>query len=117
MSSEVKVLCTVQGDPNPNIIWKKGDRIIQNSIKYTISSDLRTLTVKNFQSSDAGYFTCFVTNNAGVGEARLLLEVERSNNLELLAEPIDTESIAGATVEMPCAANTIKDITVCIANF
>lgn len=55
--------------------------------------------------------TCIANNEGGRSESSVLLEIDRKVNLELIAEPTDTEAIQGSTVQMPCTADS-KDVTV-----
>lgn len=47
--------------------------LASNSTKYTLSSNLRSLTITNLNFSDAGYFNLTASNEAGVGIGRLQL--------------------------------------------
>ena len=58
VGGEVNLMCNVQGGPNNIFVWKKDSEVLENE-----TTD--TLQLTNVAVSDAGVYTCTVTNAAG----------------------------------------------------
>ncbi|XP_063235498.1 titin isoform X2 [Bacillus rossius redtenbacheri] len=59
--------CIVQAEPQPNILWSKNGRIIENSEDYQIHyrNGVCRLTIPQAYPEDAGNYTCTATNMFG----------------------------------------------------
>jgi len=67
-------VCTVQGTPAAqSISWtRNGVSIAIDNSKYTGGNTTNpSLTINNFQSSDAGNYICSATNAAGTSTSRV----------------------------------------------
>ncbi|XP_076385572.1 uncharacterized protein LOC105662897 isoform X4 [Megachile rotundata] len=73
--------CIVQAEPQPNILWSKDGRIIENSISYEIHyrNGVCRLTIVRAFPEDAGTYACTATNSLGstVTSATLLVPGNR----------------------------------------
>ncbi|XP_051161941.1 muscle M-line assembly protein unc-89 isoform X2 [Leptopilina boulardi] len=69
--------CIVQAEPQPNILWSKNGRIVENSAKYEIyyRNGVCRLTLARALPDDAGTFTCTATNNLGSAGTSSTLQV------------------------------------------
>jgi len=67
---EVQLWCTFRGTPSPDVQWYFKGRSLSASEQFTIQttpSDKATpgntsLTIRNFQVEDAGFYQCVLTN-------------------------------------------------------
>ncbi|XP_014601997.1 PREDICTED: uncharacterized protein LOC106785786 isoform X2 [Polistes canadensis] len=59
--------CIVQAEPQPNILWSKDGRIIENSSNYEIHyrNGVCRLTITHAYPDDAGTYACTATNGLG----------------------------------------------------
>ncbi|XP_015171223.1 PREDICTED: titin isoform X2 [Polistes dominula] len=59
--------CIVQAEPQPNILWSKDGRIIENSTNYEIHyrNGVCRLTIAHAYPDDAGTYACTATNGLG----------------------------------------------------
>ncbi|XP_043502049.1 muscle M-line assembly protein unc-89 isoform X6 [Polistes fuscatus] len=59
--------CIVQAEPQPNILWSKDGRIIENSSNYEIHyrNGVCRLTIAHAYPDDAGTYACTATNGLG----------------------------------------------------
>ncbi|XP_012286354.1 titin [Orussus abietinus] len=59
--------CIVQAEPQPNILWSKDGRIIENSIDNEIHyrNGVCRLTIPRAHPEDAGAYSCTATNSLG----------------------------------------------------
>uniref|UniRef100_A0A646QI82 Neuroplastin n=1 Tax=Hemiscolopendra marginata TaxID=943146 RepID=A0A646QI82_9MYRI len=72
--------CTVFGKPDPDIVWKKGDEIINpsNESRITIEktekgSDLKIATL---EEDDRAEYTCSINNTVGSDNSTILVRVK-----------------------------------------
>ncbi|XP_078361310.1 contactin-4-like [Oculina patagonica] len=74
-SSSASFRCNASGDPKPVVTWFKGDMQLTTGGRIVIGGD--SLTVLNTIASDAGQYSCNVSNglNFHVGIAYLLVQV------------------------------------------
>ena len=75
--SEVKLQCTVTGDPQPNIEWFKKEVRLKENRRVKLESDGHTvsLTIKDTRSSDEGEYKCVATNELGSAPCAATLTV------------------------------------------
>ncbi|XP_026674575.1 muscle M-line assembly protein unc-89 isoform X5 [Ceratina calcarata] len=69
--------CIVQAEPQPNILWSKDGRIIENSTSYEIHyrNGVCRLTVVRAFPEDAGTYACTATNSLGSTVTSATLQV------------------------------------------
>ncbi|XP_072764140.1 uncharacterized protein [Anoplolepis gracilipes] len=69
--------CIVQAEPQPNILWSKDCRIVENSASYDIQyrNGVCRLTVIKAFPEDAGTYACTATNSLGSATTSAHLEV------------------------------------------
>ena len=77
-----ELVCTFTGIPAPNIRWEKDGSVFLlgegRRITNSTGSPLRSqLVINSLALSDAGVYTCSVTNVAGTDTRSVRLEVER----------------------------------------
>ncbi|XP_067210497.1 uncharacterized protein zormin isoform X3 [Linepithema humile] len=69
--------CIVQAEPQPNILWSKDRRIVENSASHEIHyrNGVCRLTILRAFSDDAGTYACTATNSLGSTVTSANLEV------------------------------------------
>ncbi|KAM4589567.1 roundabout homolog 2 isoform 3-T3 [Fundulus diaphanus] len=99
----VEFRCQVQGDPQPNVRWKKDDIDVPRG-RYDIryDKDDYVLRVKKASVSDEGMFTCVAENRVGKVEASATLTVRAPP--QFVIRPRDQIVSQGRTAIFPCEA-------------
>ena len=72
--SRVTFHCSASGDPLPVVSWYYSGSLLTNGLKYAVFSG--SLTVKSVVVADAGWYTCRVSNIAGMKESTAYLNVQ-----------------------------------------
>lgn len=69
--------CIVQAEPQPNILWSKDGRIVENSSSYEIHyrNGVCRLTIVRAYPEDAGIYACTATNSLGSTVTSATLQV------------------------------------------
>ena len=73
----VELVCSFTGNPAPQIRWEKdGSLFLHGGSRRTINTSGRSLLeINNLALSDAGVYTCSVSNDAGNATRSVRLEV------------------------------------------
>ena len=74
--------CQATGDPEPSINWLRNESLLANSTKYAILEN-GSLWIREVEDSDAGNYSCQVTNIAGTEVANTYLIIY-SETLKLI---------------------------------
>ncbi|XP_071560873.1 uncharacterized protein [Temnothorax nylanderi] len=69
--------CIVQAEPQPNILWSKDHRIVENSKSHEVQyrNGVCRLTIMRALPEDAGTYACTATNNLGSTVTSANLEI------------------------------------------
>ncbi|XP_040194724.1 roundabout homolog 2 isoform X19 [Rana temporaria] len=94
----VEFRCSVLGDPQPTVRWKKDDADLPRG-RYDIKDDY-TLRIKKAASIDEGTYTCISENRVGKIEAAATLTVRAPP--QFVVRPRDQIVAQGRTVTFPC---------------
>ncbi|KAK6167247.1 hypothetical protein SNE40_021325 [Patella caerulea] len=68
------LFCDADGIPPPNVTWYRGDRMVQTAYDSVVTRDGK-LVMNNVQRLDSGEYKCVASNEAGMDNATVLLEI------------------------------------------
>ncbi|XP_056647981.1 roundabout homolog 2-like [Diorhabda sublineata] len=92
--------CTVEGDPTPNVLWRREDG--KMPIGRARIMDDKSLLIDNVQTSDEGLYICDAENLVGAISARASLVVNSPPTF--VDRPKDQKVSLNGVVEFHCSA-------------
>lgn len=69
------IFSQVEGEPKPDIYWKRGNKILVNDEHYQISSKGK-MTIQNTVREDDGDYNCFGRNEIAENKAGIRLTIQ-----------------------------------------
>ena len=75
MNCLTMILSQVEGEPKPDIYWKRGNKILVNDEHYQISSKGK-MTIQNTVREDDGDYYCFGRNEIAENKAGIRLTIQ-----------------------------------------
>lgn len=81
MGSSVRLKCMASGNPRPEIVWLKDDRLLTAQEVGEGRQKKWTLTLRNLTPEQSGKYTCRVSNQAGEINATYYIEVIREYSI------------------------------------
>lgn len=79
----------VPGNPDPRIVWFKNGQRLYGSSRHvaTYNDNVATLTIRNCQSDDAGFYTMLAENSKGRVATSVHLVIEESTRYRQVVPP------------------------------
>lgn len=77
VGSSVRLKCMASGNPRPEIVWLKDDRLLTEREVGQGRQKRWTLTLRSLTPEQSGKYTCRVSNQAGEINATYYIEVIR----------------------------------------
>ncbi|XP_053566017.1 immunoglobulin superfamily member 10 [Bombina bombina] len=106
----LKIPCTVKGNPHPSIYWVAFDGTKVKPLHY-VNAKLflfsnGTLFIRNVASSDSGHYECIATSSTGSERRVVNLVVQSSDTIPKIinASPKTTEMSFGGKLMLNCTA-------------
>ncbi|GFQ77560.1 basement membrane-specific heparan sulfate proteoglycan core protein, partial [Trichonephila clavata] len=111
----VRFECLSEGDPRPNVSWRK---LRHPLVSYAASDESvdgkALLEIRRVSQSDSGVYICSARSSAGVTEERIQLIVEETDSVvpEVMVEDrVTTTATVNSSVELRCfVRGTDEDI-------
>ncbi|GFS51261.1 basement membrane-specific heparan sulfate proteoglycan core protein [Trichonephila inaurata madagascariensis] len=110
----VRFECLSEGDPRPNVSWRK---LRHPLVSYAASDESidgkALLEIRRVSQSDSGVYICSARSSAGVTEERIQLIVEETDSVvpEVMVEDRVTTTTVNSSVELRCfVRGTDRDI-------
>lgn len=85
VGSSVRLKCMASGNPRPEIVWLKDDRLLTEQEVGEGRKKKWTLSLRNLTPEQSGRYTCRVSNRAGEINATYKVEVIREYPIERLS--------------------------------
>jgi len=101
VNQTVKVYCTVEGMPPPNITWSFNGQQIENSGDYDISRN-DTLHIKSIQAHHDGSYNCLAVNKYGRAEAETYVKVVEPPSILQRGADEEKQVVEGGGLELEC---------------
>ncbi|KAF7647427.1 hypothetical protein LDENG_00172710 [Lucifuga dentata] len=105
VGSSVRLKCTASGNPRPDVMWLKDDRLLTEREVGEGRQKKWTLSLRNLMPEHSGRYTCRVSNRAGEINATYKVEViQRTNSKPVLTgtHPVNTTVDFGGTTSFQC---------------
>lgn len=99
VGSSVRLKCTASGNPRPDIVWLKDDRLLTEQEVGEGRQKRWTLSLRNLMPEHSGRYTCRVSNRAGEINATYKVEVIREYPTERHTKHVHLETL-GRTDEL-----------------
>uniref|UniRef100_A0A8C7D0G2 Fibroblast growth factor receptor-like 1 n=1 Tax=Oncorhynchus kisutch TaxID=8019 RepID=A0A8C7D0G2_ONCKI len=105
VGSSVRLKCTASGNPRPDLVWLKDDRLLTEREVGEGRQKKWTLSLRNLTPENSGKYTCRISNQAGEINATYKVEViQRTNSKPILTgtHPVNTTVDYGGTTSFQC---------------
>ncbi|KAL3180817.1 hypothetical protein MRX96_037234 [Rhipicephalus microplus] len=103
VGERISITCSAASGTKPlTFMWIKDDATLHrgSALRITDSSDYSTLSIENLKTSDAGNYTCVVSNSGGTASHSDVLQVKAAPSWTV--EPRDVTVTAGETITLNC---------------
>nr|WOJ52303.1 peroxidase-like protein 6 [Halisarca dujardinii] len=98
--SSTSLTCTARSNPKGVIVWEKDGRPLPQNGRFLADSNSYKLRIFDVEHSDAGMYTCTVTNQLGSDQATITVIVREAP--VIVGGPSEVDVVIGQSVRLQC---------------
>uniref|UniRef100_A0A1I7RWJ2 Down syndrome cell adhesion molecule-like protein Dscam2 n=1 Tax=Bursaphelenchus xylophilus TaxID=6326 RepID=A0A1I7RWJ2_BURXY len=106
--SKVRLECKFTGNPEPTVKWMRSGRPITNAPNIILSPRGETLLIPKAKATDAGDYSCVVSNKAGQAEAPFSVLIQTAPHIDDAIDQNPTV-VEGAQLTLECPVQGSPD--------